>query len=146
MINARPAGSSNEPLSRSPGIALSSSFIAFRCPRLSLQDVGELETRWDVLTTRKFPAAILQNSGITIVCHQFDARCLLGVNYPPGRQRDGTHTPVEYALHSWFIPLLMKRLKRWLGTLEKPVLQRASRNYAWVESLGQYECDGKGGW
>ena len=29
---------------------------------------------------------------------------ILGVNYPPARHRDGTHKPVEYALHSWFIP------------------------------------------
>ena len=37
-----------------------------------------------------------------IVYHQFNARCLLDVNYPPARHRDGTHIPVEYALHSWF--------------------------------------------
>jgi hypothetical protein len=38
------------------------------------------------------------------IYHQFNSRCLLGVNCPPPRHRDGTYTPVEYALHSWFIP------------------------------------------
>ena len=53
----------------------------------------------------KFPAVTLQNSGVMIDCGaSSNSRCLLGVNYPPARHCDGTHTPVEYALHLWFIP------------------------------------------
>ena len=58
--------------------------------------------RLDVLLM--FSAAILQSSRIMIVYRQFNARRLLGINYPPARHRDGTHT-VEYPLHSWFIPI-----------------------------------------
>jgi hypothetical protein len=33
------------------------------------------------------------------LCRQFSSRRLLGLNYPPARRRDGTYTPVEYALY-----------------------------------------------
>ena len=35
---------------------------------------------------------------------QFNSRCLLGVNYTAARHRDETHTPIEYASHSGFVP------------------------------------------
>ena len=95
----RLATSSNELLVRSLGIAHSSLFIASGCLRLSLREVGE--ARWDALM--QFLAFTLQNGGIMSPCCQFNSR-LLGVNYPPARQRAGTHPPVKYALHSWFVP------------------------------------------
>ena len=75
----------NEPLFRSHGITLSSPFIAFSCPRLPPQEVGE--ARWDVLT--RFSAFPLYNSGIMtaifgnisrFLCRQFNSCRLLGVN------------------------------------------------------------------
>ena len=110
----------NRPLCRS--------FIAFRCPRLSLQDVGE--TRRDVLLM--FSAAILQNGRIMIVYRQLNARCLLSINYPLARHRDETHTPVEYALHPWYIPsdvATHETTQRTDGALGKRMLQRVLRCY-----------------
>ena len=51
----------------------------------------------------QFLAFTLQNDGIMSQCRQFNSR-LPGVNYPPARQRAGTHPSVKYALHSWFVP------------------------------------------
>ena len=39
----------------------------------------------------------------------------------------------------------MKRVDRWSSALEKRMLQRASRYYAWVESLGRCESNAKEG-
>ena len=57
-----------------------------------------------------FTLRSLRHTGIMLIsgvgstsrflCRQFTRR----VNYPPALHRDGTHTPFEYVLHSWFIP------------------------------------------
>ena len=83
--------SSSELLFRSVGIALSLSFIAFGCPRPSLQGVGE--SRWDVLT--RFSVCGVLNSGVMIVVLGNTSRSLSPVQFslPPGRQLPSSSPP-----------------------------------------------------
>jgi hypothetical protein len=86
------------------------------------------EARWDVLT-RLSGFTTLHNRGIMIVvfgkleqpeidipnlelCWQFNSRRPPGPQLPPARHRDVTHTPVEYALHSWFVHLSIFPINR----------------------------------
>ena len=77
-------------------------------------------------TQLQFLAFTLQSSGITSPCRQLNSRRLPGVNYPPVRQRDGTHNLIHlvstpYIRGSFRVAwpcLLMKRVKRPSGALE----------------------------
>jgi hypothetical protein len=123
------------------------SFIAFGCSRLPHPAVGDV--RWDVLT--RFLAYPLHNSVIVVfrntsrfLCREFSSRHLLGASYPLACHRDGTHTPVEYALHPWFIPSdvdmtheASQTVVR--GTGKSTVLVCFTVLAAWMESLGRCE-------
>ena len=136
---ARLAASSNELPFRSLETPLLSSSTAFRSPCQSLRDAG----------CGRNEVGCLDGAPSCYFAEPWDHDHLVFVaSCTSTTLQLGTHTLVEYALHSWFISsdvATHETTQTAVGGAGKRMLQRASRYYAWMEYLGRWECDAKKG-